>query len=101
MASSTGLFSRRTRKRLFIAGLVLLGLWLLFFDSHSLVKRYTWHQELDQLRQENKVLEQRINELDRTLEEGLSAEDVERIAREEYGMRRPGETVYRLEEPTP
>lgn len=101
MAPSNRLFSRRTRKRLLIAGLVLLGLWLLFFDSHSLVKRYTWHQELDRLRQENKVLKQRINELDKTLEEGLSAEDIERIAREEYGMRRPGETVYRLEESAP
>lgn len=86
----------RPRWRLLIAALLLLGGWLLFFDSHSVVKRYRWHQELEHLEQENADLRRQIEELDHTLKEGLSEEDIERIAREQYGMRRPGETVYRV-----
>ena len=81
-----------------VAALLLGGLWLAFFDSYSLARRIGWHQEHARLRAENEQLQQRIDDLEFKLEQGLSPEVVEQIAREQYGMRRPNETVYRVEE---
>jgi len=76
---------------------VFLLLWIAFFDSHSLLRRYRWHAEYERLQQENQRLEQETERLSKKLAEPLSDETIEQIAREEYGMVRPGETVYRVE----
>jgi cell division protein FtsB len=81
------------------AGLAaLLLIWITFFDSHSLLRRYQWHQELERLTKENQRLREDIRRLESQIDQPLSDETVEEIAREEYGMKRPGETVYRMEE---
>ena len=81
------------------AALILLGgIWLVFFDSYSLVRRVGWHQEQAQLRVENAALEQRILELEEQIEAGLTDAMVKQMAREDYGMRLPNEPVYRVEE---
>ena len=81
-----------------VTAVMVVLVWLTFFDSHSLLKRYRWHNELSELRQENDALQQRIDHLEIELQDGISDEEIERIAREQYGMREPGETVYRVEE---
>lgn len=72
--------------------------WIGFFDSHSLLRRYRWHQEHDRLTEENERLRNDIQQLRHQLDRPLSDSLVERIAREEYGMKRPDETVYRLKD---
>lgn len=88
--------SRPLRRWLLGAIVVVLGLWLLFFDSHSLLQRYRWHQDLEQVMQENDRLRRDIQQLETRLQQPLSDDAVERIARERYGMQRPGETIYRV-----
>ena len=90
---------RRLRKVLLwiLAGAVVVS--FVFFDSHSLLKRMTWRSEYLDVREENEQLRTDIAELEKEVSEGLSDEAVEKIAREEYGMRRPGETVYRVATP--
>ncbi len=78
----------------FLAGVLI---WILFFDSHSLWQRYQWHQELEATKQENTTLRKEIKRLRTQLDRPLSDSAVARIAREEYGMKRPGETIYRIE----
>lgn len=78
-------------------GAALLLVWVAFFDSHSLLKRLRWHHEHEQLATENERLRQQIEALQQKLGQPLPDEVVERIAREEYGMKRPGETVYPIE----
>ena len=80
-------------------GLLLGGVlvWIAFFDSHSLWQRYRWHQELEATTEENARLRTEIERLRSQLDRPLSDSLVERIAREEYGMKRPGETIYRVE----
>ena len=80
-------------------GLLLGGVlvWIAFFDSHSLWQRYRWHQELEATTQENAELRTEIEHLRSQLNRPLSDSVVERIAREEYGMKRPGETIHRIE----
>lgn len=95
-SSMTDHEKRRLRNRILVCAGLLLALWLAFFDSHSLLKRVTWHQEFTELREENARLSTEIDRLEEEVIKGLSDEAVEEIAREEYGMRRLGETVYRV-----
>jgi cell division protein FtsB len=80
-------------------GVFLVGVlvWVLFFDSHSLLQRYHWQQELNATQRENETLRNDIEQLRTQLDRPLSDSAVKRIAREEYGMKRPGETIYRIE----
>ncbi len=87
----------RLGKRLLIAALIVLAAWLTFFDSHSLLRRVKWHREYAALTEENEALRTRIDVLEQQLEEVESDEVTEQIAREQYGMRKEGEKVYRVE----
>lgn len=73
------------------AGLLV---WLAFFDSHSLMSRVKWYHEFKILESQNEQLRQDIEFLEGEIAKGLSDEAVERIAREQYGMKRQSETVY-------
>lgn len=89
----------RPHRRLLLVALVLVTfVWLLFFDSYSLYDRLIWQRSYDRVREENEHLEAEIRRLERQNATELSDEEVEHIAREQYGMKKPGETVYRLKE---
>lgn len=78
--------------------LAFIALWFLFVDSYSLLTRY-------QLESRKEVLIEKTTEynvMTDELKEKINALEnnphlLEKIAREEYGMRKPGETVYRIE----
>ena len=71
--------------------------WFSFIDAYSLKTRW-------QLSQQKKDLQNRTEELiqnTETLKQKIESLDnnpalLEKIAREEYGMRKPGETVYKI-----
>jgi len=86
---------RQIQKWLLVISLGILGIWLAFFDSHSLARRISWHREANQVTRQNEHLRQDIERLEQQIEEAQTDEVVEKIAREQYGMRRPGERVYR------
>ena len=87
----------RIRFRLVVLGLVALAAWVLFFDSHSVLRRAGYARDLDRLTEQNAALEAENARLAAAVERGLDAATVEEVAREQYGMRRPGERVYRVE----
>ncbi len=89
--------SRPIGRRLFAGALLLLGLWVSFFDSHSLLRRVRWTMELNAKQADNVRLERELEALQAQLQSVESPEVIERVAREQYGMRRPGETVYPVE----
>jgi len=93
---STG--SKRSIKGYLLA-LVLLSIlvWVVFFDSHSIVSRLRWSSELEELKKENAELTAQIQELRLMLEEPVSDERIEELARTQYGMSREGEVIYKVE----
>jgi len=89
--------SKKQLSRWILGGVACAVLiWIAFFDSHSLLRRYQWHEEKNQLAAENEQLREEIQRLRRQLDRPLTDSLVERIAREEYGMKRPNEKIYRL-----
>lgn len=90
----------RWRKSFLI--LILVGfvvIWFTFIDTYSIWTRIQLSQrkaelkaKTEKLKTETAVLKHKINNLknDPFL--------LERIAREEYGMKKPGETVYKIKE---
>lgn len=87
----------RLRRWLLVGGLTVGTVWFVFLDSHSLLQRGRYFAEARALAAENAALQAEIDRLDAQLDAGLSDELVETVAREQYGMRRPGETVYPVE----
>ncbi|MCY4158884.1 MAG: septum formation initiator family protein [Bacteroidetes bacterium] len=92
--------SRNSSRLLLVGGLIATWLLLQFiwFDSYSWVRYQVWQQEYEDLVEENQLLETEIEELQVLLQTAPNDELIEQIAREQYGMRRDGETIYRIEE---
>lgn len=86
-----------SKRNLFCIGLALLLAWLTFFDSHSLLDRYKLSREYDRLAAENAQLEADLETVQTDLKAVESDAVVEKVAREQYGMRKEGETVYRVD----
>ncbi len=95
--SPPSVMPQRLRRRLALAGVLGLLLWVAFFDSHSVWRRASYARELDRLTEENAALTAENDALEAQLQRGLDDATVERVAREQYGMRRAGERVYRVE----
>jgi cell division protein FtsB len=81
--------------------LVLLGgfifIWVAFLSTYSLLARYKLHRrykhlqkQTRQLQADTKTLKQKIDKL--KTDPALT----KRLAREKYGMKKPGETVYKI-----
>lgn len=85
---------RRVRLWMLVALVALLAVWVVFLDSHSLARRVRWEQERRVLDTDTRAVQAEIDRLERELPRAGEPEVVERLAREQYGMRRPGETVY-------
>jgi len=72
-------------------------IWFSFIDTYSLKTRWELHNKKEKLKQQTQQLNKASEQLGRKIE--LLNNDpflIEKIAREEYGMRKPGETVYKL-----
>jgi cell division protein FtsB len=79
-----------------LLGLVLV-IWFLFVDAYSLKTRWDLGhqkkeliQKTEELKSESETLEQDIQKLEN------NPDLIEKIAREEYGMKKPGEKVYKI-----
>jgi len=78
--------------------LLALILWIGFGFARNAVANFKLRREIESLQRRIAVLEMRNQDLEREIEEWLSPENVEKIAREQLGLVKPGEIVYRLSE---
>lgn len=79
--------------------LVVLAVWVALCFARDAWGNYQLRREIEALERRIAVLEMRKADLEREIEEWLSPENVEKIAREQLGLVKPGEVVYRLSEP--
>ncbi len=72
-------------------------IWFLFFDTYSLMTKIKLENRKEELIERTEQYQQRTAELENKIEElENNPELIEKIAREDYGMRKPDETVYKV-----
>lgn len=71
--------------------------WFTFIDTYSLKTRWDLHSQKEELKERTTELDKKSEELKGKIED-LEKDPalLEKIAREDYGMRKPGETVYKV-----
>jgi cell division protein FtsB len=82
-----------------LLGLLALAIliWFLFIDAYSLKTRWQLQQQKQELIEKTQELEEQSEILESDIEALEKNPDlIEKIAREEYGMKKPGETVYKI-----
>lgn len=95
---------RRARRKkqqaiviLTIIGLLTLGVVIAF--ARGFVRNLRLKQEVTKIQREIQAMELRNAELEKEIMRMQSPEHVERVAREELGLVKPGETLYILSQP--
>ncbi|MEX1062437.1 MAG: septum formation initiator family protein [Balneolaceae bacterium] len=86
-------------KKSFLTALLIafVAVWFLFIDTYSVYTRYDLNKRKADLENKTEQLRREIGSIEQKLENLKDNPDLlEKIAREEYGMRKPGETVYRI-----
>ncbi len=82
------------KNKYIIAGSIF-AVWMLFFDRHDLSTQFDYYNQLKSLEGEKMFYETEINRINQNIKdlEGNS-EEIERLAREKYQMKKDGEDVY-------
>ena len=79
------------RNRYFLILLLFVG-WMIFFDKHDVLTQWRLQSTVDQLNDEKSFYTEQIEQAE---QERLELEiNKEKIAREKYYMKRPGEDVF-------
>lgn len=76
--------------------LVIVGYFVMSFYQQQ-VERKELEAEMESLHQEKAEIEERIDNLEEILKTGDSDEAIEKLARENLTMKKPGEKVYILD----
>jgi cell division protein FtsB len=79
-------------RRLFVVALVVVG--ILFTFGNPARTWFDQHQEITAARERNAVLDEQSRELQARVEQLNTDAEVERIAREEYSLVKPGEEAF-------
>jgi len=74
-------------------------LWVGFNFARNAYRNYRLRLEIESLRREIAAIELRNKQLEDEIENWQSPEYVERVAREELGLVKPGERVYVIAQP--
>jgi cell division protein FtsB len=101
MESRINLLNPLRWKRSFLMAIAgfFLFVWFGFIDTYSILTRFRLSRQKSELQARTEALKKQIDEIEQKISSLESDPNVvERIAREKYGMRRKGETVYRIQE---
>ncbi|MBT32731.1 MAG: septum formation initiator [Thalassobius sp.] len=82
----------------FLTGVTFL-IWMLFFDSNSVISNYKKNQKIEDLKLEEAYYQNQILEIEENMNElSSSAKQLEKFAREKYMFKKKGEDIYLIEE---
>ena len=70
---------------------------MFFLDTHSWTLHSELNQEIDRLEKERKVLQEVIQNDQKTIEILKNQDSLERFARENYGHKKSNETIFIIE----
>ena len=84
-------------KNIFILIFVVFAVWMLFFDTNSLLTHLELNKEMDDLENEKKYYKREIKKDDKELDKLSKDEGLEKFAREKYYMKKEKEEIYIIE----
>lgn len=86
-------FRRFTNKYTFVG--LLFFVWIMFFDSNSIVEKIQLRRKIGKLESEEKYYMKKIEEDKRKMKELLSSRDnLEKFAREQFLMKNKDEDIF-------
>ncbi|MGI6148083.1 MAG: septum formation initiator family protein [Firmicutes bacterium] len=90
---------RRFRPKPWVVIVCLLAIWIGLNFARNAYRNYQLRVEIESLQREIAAMELRNKQLEEEIANWQSPEYVERAAREELGLVKPGETMYIFAQP--
>ncbi len=87
-------YIRSNPKRFVVQTLLALFAFWFFFGDFGLVTRFGMEREHRQLIERQSEEQKRIVDDRATIRQAYNPDSIEKVAREKYNFRRPGETVF-------
>ncbi|WAC03278.1 septum formation initiator family protein [Lacinutrix neustonica] len=84
-------------KNIFVIILLVFAIWMVFFDSNSLMIHNELNRDIEALENEKEYYRKEIKKDNKTINELKKEEGLEKFAREEYYMKRENEDIYIIE----
>jgi len=84
-------------KNIFVIIFVFFAIWMLFFDANSFLFHRELNADKDEVRTEKEYYKREINKDNKAIKELSTKEGIEKLAREEYYMKKENEEIYIIE----
>ena len=84
-------------KNIYILVLVVFGIWMIFGDRNSLLIHHELNSEINDLEDEKEFYTREIDKNNKAIKELSNEEGVEKLAREEYYMKKENEDIFIIE----
>lgn len=85
-------------KNKYIISILIFIIWISFFDRNDLIERFSNIRELQRIEQEKEFYKKKIEEYKKRMNElQTDRENLEKFAREQYLMKKPGEDIFIIE----
>jgi len=86
-------------KNKYVLAVVVLTVWMLFFDQNNLIDRVVNMRKYQQLKKDKEYYQTKIEEdRKKLLELRTNRENLEKFAREQYLMKKDNEDIFVIEE---
>ncbi|AXO79928.1 septum formation initiator [Olleya aquimaris] len=84
-------------KNIYILILIIFGVWMIFFDTNSLLNHNDVNQEKSKLEDEKEYYKKEIIKDKQAIKRLTSEDGLETFAREKYYMKKENEDIYIIE----
>jgi len=90
---------QKRRKRWIFGVIAILVLYFVLFSDSGIITRFSLESEKAELKEKITKAKMKSDSLKQSIEELKTSDlEIERVAREKYGMKKKGETIYIIEE---
>jgi len=82
---------------IYVLVLTIFTVWMVFFDTNSLMIHLELRREIDKLKKQQEFLREEITKDKEIIEKLSDPKELEKFAREQYYLKREGEQIYLIE----
>lgn len=84
-------------KNIYVVILVIFVVWMVFFDTNSLIIHSQYNSEINNLEAEKEYYKKEIEKDQEAIDKLSREEGIETFAREQYYMKKDNEDIYIIE----